>query len=41
MAPLQTYMNGVYDYPAPPMSAVPYTPYVDPYNLVRAVLMQL
>ncbi|KAK7536101.1 uncharacterized protein J3D65DRAFT_403530 [Phyllosticta citribraziliensis] len=41
MAPLQTYMNGAYDYPMPPLSAVPYTPYVDPYNLVRAVLMQL
>ncbi|KAK7530063.1 hypothetical protein IWX46DRAFT_558821 [Phyllosticta citricarpa] len=41
MAPVQTYMNGAYEYPMPPLSAVPYASYVDPYSLVRAVLMQL
>ncbi|EKG19358.1 RNA-binding protein Lupus La [Macrophomina phaseolina MS6] len=40
--PLQTYMNGVYDYTMQPMSAVPYPPYVaDPFQLLRTVQAQL
>ncbi|EOD48410.1 RNA-binding protein Lupus La [Neofusicoccum parvum] len=42
LPPLQTYMNGVYDYSMQPMSAVPYPPYVaDPWHLLRTVSMQL
>ncbi|KAL2353928.1 hypothetical protein BJ546DRAFT_1062018 [Cryomyces antarcticus] len=43
MAPLQTYMGGMYEYQGvQPVSAVPYgTPYSDQYNQLNMVSMQL
>lgn len=42
LPPLQTYMNGVYDYSMQPMSAAPYPPYMaDPWQLLRTTTLQL
>ncbi|KAJ9663739.1 hypothetical protein H2201_005460 [Coniosporium apollinis] len=42
MAPLQTYMPGMYDYSVmQPLSAVPYSPYVDQYSVLGMVSVQL
>ncbi|KAI9840061.1 MAG: hypothetical protein M1819_000254 [Sarea resinae] len=41
VAPLQTHMSNVYDYPMHSMSAVPYNPYVEQYSIVNMVAMQL
>lgn len=42
LPPIQTYANGTYDYPyMGPMSAVPYNPVMDQYQLANMVAMQL
>jgi la-related protein 1 len=42
IAPIQTYVGGMYDYPVmQPMSAVPYNPYMDQYSVFSMVSMQL
>ncbi|KAF2199945.1 hypothetical protein GQ43DRAFT_97450 [Delitschia confertaspora ATCC 74209] len=42
VAPLQAYVGGMYDYPMmQPMSAVPFTPYVDSFTLQNMVATQL
>lgn len=41
VAPVQPYMGAMYDYAGQPMSAVPYTPYMDQYVLLNLVTTQL
>ncbi|OCL05107.1 hypothetical protein AOQ84DRAFT_379914 [Glonium stellatum] len=42
IAPIQTFIGGMYDYPVmQTMSAVPYSPYMDPYSVFSMVSMQL
>ena len=42
IAPIQTYVGGMYDYPVmQSMSAVPYNPYMDQYSVFSMVSLQL